>query len=278
MIVVYMLSILAALCVLLFFLLLILVAPIKATPAQAAPFVHHNLAHRGLHDNSTNRPENSLMAFRYAVERGFGAELDVQLTQDGQVVVFHDDTLNRVCGQDGRVDSYTLAELQQFPLCQTEERIPLFTEVLSVFSGKYPLIVELKSTPDFQNLCQRTLDILRAYNGAYCVESFDPRIVLWFRQHAPDIMRGQLSEDYSGWRKGKPWYFSWIMSRVWTNLRTRPQFVAFGISRMNICVRLYRALGGILVAWTVRPCNDKARVHADYDSVIFEGYLPKEQY
>ena len=278
MIVVYILCFLAAACILMFLLLLVLVAPIKAAPEQAAPFFHHNLAHRGLHDNSTSRPENSLAAFRYAVEKGYGAELDVQLTRDGQVVVFHDDTVNRVCCGDGRVDGFTLSELQQFPLCKTDERIPLFTEVLSIFSGRYPLIVELKSTPDYKNLCRRTLDILRAYDGPYCVESFDPRIVLWFRQNAPDIMRGQLSEDYRGWRKGKPWYFSFIMSRVWTNVRTRPQFVAFGISPRNICVRLYRALGGMLVAWTLRPTNDEARVHADYDSVIFEGYQPKVQY
>ncbi len=271
---VYILIALAAL----FCILLLFIAPKRATRVQMAPFFHHNLAHRGLFDNKTARPENSMAAFRYAVEKGYGAELDVQLSRDGQVVVFHDDTLDRVCGVSGRVDAYPLAELQTFPLCGTDERIPLFTDVLAVFENKAPLIVELKSTPDYENLCQKTLDILRAYRGAYCIESFDPRIVLWFRRHAPGIMRGQLSESYRGWRQYNPAPRSYCLSRVLTNVATRPQFVAFGIPASNVCVRLYRRLGGMLVAWTCRPSNDQAQVRRDYDCIIFEGYEPEETY
>lgn len=255
-----------------------LVSPRKATKAQAMPFFHRNLAHRGLHDNKTPRPENSLAAFRYGVEKGYGAELDVQLSKDGQVVVFHDDTLDRVCGVAGRVDAFTLEELQTFPLCGTEERIPLFTDVLAVFENKAPLIVELKSTPDYRNLCQKTLDILRAYQGEYCVESFDPRIVLWFRDHAPDIMRGQLSESYRGWRKGCPPVRAFLLSRVLTNCVTRPHFVAFGIPEPNFCVRLYRRMGGLLVAWTCRPADDIRKIRRDYDCIIFEGFEPGDSY
>lgn len=274
MVVVYVLIALVAL----FLLLLFLIAPKRAEKVQMQPFFHHNLAHRGLFDNASPRPENSLAAFRYGVERGYGAELDVQLSRDGHVVVFHDDTLDRVCGVTGRVDAYPLQELQTFPLCGTAERIALFTDVLAVFENKAPLIVELKSTPDYRNLCQKTLAILRAYAGVYCVESFDPRIVLWFKRNAPDIMRGQLSESYQGWRTHHSAFRSFCFSRVLTNVATRPQFVAFGIPVSNVCVRLYRRLGGMLVAWTCRPGNDEREVRRTYDCVIFEGCEPEETY
>lgn len=274
MVVVYILFALAAI----LGVLLLLVAPRRAKKEQAEPFLRRNLAHRGLFDNAAGRPENSLAAFRYGVERGYGAELDVQLTRDGQVVVFHDDTLDRVCGVSGRVDAYPLSELQTFPLCGTDERIPLFSDVLTVFENRAPLIVELKSAPDYAPLCEKTLSLLRAYTGAYCVESFDPRIVRWFRRHAPDVMRGQLSESYRGWRANHPAFRAFCLSRVLTNVSTRPHFVAFGIPVSNPCVRLYRRLGGLLVAWTCRPRDDEARVRREYDCIIFEGYEPGNTY
>ena len=158
-----------------------------------APFYGRNYAHRGLHSRDKSVPENSLTAFRLAAEAGYGIELDIQLSKDGQVVVFHDDTLDRVCGVHGRVDAFTLEELRGMRLCGTDERIPLLTEVFAVVAGRSPFIIELKTGPRNAELCEKGLALMRAYDGPYCVESFDPRIVGWFKKHAPDLLRGQLA-------------------------------------------------------------------------------------
>ena len=115
---------------LLFLLLLLLLRPDGAAKKKMAPFVGRRYAHRGLHCVEDGIPENSLPAFRRAVEAGYGIELDLHLTTDGQLVVFHDDTLDRVCGVSGRVDESSYPELQQLRLSGTEETIPLFSQVL----------------------------------------------------------------------------------------------------------------------------------------------------
>jgi glycerophosphoryl diester phosphodiesterase len=143
-----------------------------STKAQRAPFQNRTFAHRGLFEADQIVPENSLPAFRAAVEAGYGVELDVQLTKDKVVVVFHDDNLKRVCGVDARVDSYTFEELQAFPLLHTGERIPAFMDVLGVLGGRIPMIVELKSGGDWKTLCEKTLALLKDYRGDYCVEAF----------------------------------------------------------------------------------------------------------
>ena len=125
-----------------------LIFPGKASPEAKAPFAGRAFAHRGLYEPDQSVPENSLRAFRRAVEAGYGAELDVQMTKDGQVVVFHDDDLKRGCGVDGRICDMTLAELEELRLFGSEERIPLFSEVLEIFGGKQPLIIKLKYTPN----------------------------------------------------------------------------------------------------------------------------------
>lgn len=141
-----------------------------------------NHAHRGLHTKDKTVPENSLPAFRAAAEAGYGVELDIQLSRDGQVVVFHDDTLDRVCGVHGRVDEFTFEELRGMRLCGTQETIPLLTEVFEVMGGRTPMIIELKTGRRNDELCEKGLALMRAYNGPYCIESFDPRIVRWFRK------------------------------------------------------------------------------------------------
>ena len=131
----------AALALLALFLLL----PGHAPFAKKAPFSGWCYAHRGLHSPDKSVPENSLAAFAAAADAGYGMELDVQLSKDGEVVVFHDDTLDRVTGVAGRVDAFDWAELKEMPLCGTGHHMPLFTEVLATVAGRTPLIVELKS-------------------------------------------------------------------------------------------------------------------------------------
>lgn len=224
-------------------------------------------------------PENSLAAFTAAVDNGYGVELDVQFTRDKRVVVFHDDTLKRACAVDARVDEYTYQQLLELPLFNTEHRIPLFSEVLSVLAGKVPVIVELKATKDYAALCQDTLLHLLQYQGHYCVESFDPHIVRWFKRNAPQIVRGQLSEPYAGWRHNFRPLISLFMSRLWTNIFTRPHFIAFGIhGRRNLSWYLCKALGAMMVCWTARPQDSLEKLKRQYDATIFEHFFPNTRY
>lgn len=260
--------------------LLFLVLPARPSEAQRAMLARRTYAHRGLYTADQRVPENSLPAFRAAVEAGYGVELDVQLTRDKRIVVFHDDTLLRACGVDARVDAFPHDELRErMRLFGTEETIPLFSEVLSVLGGRVPVIVELKTGGDRFGLCGRTLAMLRAYNGPFCIESFDPFIVRWFRRQAPDVVRGQLSEQM---RRSRPMLGVWrslMMSRVFSNFATRPHFIAYRVGALPWPVRLCAALGAMRVVWTARPDNSEQHaLERACDAIIFEYYRPPARY
>ncbi len=246
-----------------------LLAPGHATRRQKAPFAGRNFAHRGLHERDKSVPENSLKAFDRACQNGYGMELDVQLTRDGQVVVFHDDTLDRVCGVKGRVDDYTFSELQKFPLCGTAERIPLFSDVLNTVRGRGPIICELKTAgKKNRELCRKTYALLASYGGDVCVESFDPRIVTWFRFHAPELLRGQLAQ---GKYPDQSAFQGFVLRNCLLNFLARPHFIAYELIRRPLSVRLSEALGAMKVCWTSHePKNEKGQ-----DVVIFEFYRPR---
>lgn len=244
---------------------------------ERSVFMHLNYAHRGLHDISSGVPENSLAAFRMAAENGYGAELDVQLSKDGQVVVFHDDTLNRVCGIDGRVDSYEYSELREMSLLGTGEKIPLFTDVLKTFDGgsDRPLIVELKTGPRNDELCRKTYDILKEYTGIYCIESFNPMIVNWFRKNAPEVFRGQLASPVADYLPGQKKPVAFMLSRCLFNVLARPDFIAYKNVKRPHGVMNARKHGVLLFAWTSREPDIDQKIN---DSVIFENYRPDPKY
>ena len=253
----------------------VLLAPGQASDSRKAPFMGRNFAHRGLYSEDQSVPENSLKAFSLAVEAGYGMELDVRLSRDGQVVVFHDDTLDRACGVASRVDELDWAELQKLSLFGTEERIPLFSEVLELVDGRVPLIVELKTGPWKNALCEKTWALLRVSSGAYCIESFDPLIVAWFRFHAPTVLRGQLTqlpEDYV--RAGRKITEAVVLGNTLLNVAARPQFIAHRIGPKSACVRFAEALGAMPVGWTSHSRDSEA----GRDAVIFEYYKPGIRY
>ena len=253
---------------------LALLAPGRATKRQKAPFWGVNFAHRGLHTRDKSIPENSLPAFERAAHEGYGIELDVQLSKDGKVVVFHDDTLDRVCGVHARVDEKTWAELQELRLCGTEYGIPLFSEVLNTVRGRGPLIVELKNGRRNRELCEKTYALLQDYRGEACIESFNPLIVAWFRFHARDLLRGQLAAPTREYLKDMGRGRAFLLSHCLMNVFSRPQFIAYKIGYRPPTVRLAEQLGAMKVGWTSHePRNERKR-----DAVIFEFYRPKLQY
>ncbi len=242
-------------------------------------FKNRYFAHRGLHDNETDAPENSLPAFAKAVEAGFGMELDVQTTKDGIPVVFHDFTLRRVCDAPGKIGDYTLAELKQFRLLNTQQQIPTFAEVLKLVDGRAPLIIELKEEATDLSVCPAVEALLKDYKGQYCIESFNPLILFWYRRHHSKIMRGQLSDNYFQYPEYRNWREAGLifLEYLITNFITKPDFIAYNhdyqanLSR-KICHGLYR---NPAAAWTIRSQEELEKAKGHFDVFIFDSFVPR---
>ena len=235
-------------------------------------------AHRGLHDSE--RPENSMAAFEAAVEKGYGVELDVHLLKDGTLAVIHDSDLSRTTGQTGRVEDLTAGELKNYRLQGTEQIIPEFGQVLSLFAGRVPLIIELKSAGgNAAKLTETACRMLESYRGPYCVESFDPACILWLRKNRPDIIRGQLAENSMKMKGHYPWIVRLITSYYMENFLTRPDFIAYRFEdRDTVSNAICRKLWGIQgVSWTLRTPEDFQTAVAEGWIPIFEGFAPKTE-
>jgi len=256
------------------------VAPGRISPGAkkaAKVFYGLNCAHRGLHTKDQTVPENSIPAFAAARDAHYGVELDVQLSKDDKVVVFHDNDLIRVCGVDDAVINKEWNELSELKLFSTEERMPLLTEALETL-GDTPVIVELKSAgPNNEKLCEETLKILRAQGQRWCIESFDPRIVAWFQKNAPDVLRGQLSclpREFSGVSKAT----AFLLGNMLTNFISRPHFISYSVAGRPLTVRFCRLMQPMNVVWTTQPGHDIARCEKQNDTIIFEYYEPAPRY
>lgn len=264
------------------FLTWFLLAPSRTTMELRNRFRGCKFAHRGLHSKDKTVPENSLFAFRLAVEAGYGIELDIRFTKDRQIVVFHDDTLLRMCGVNRPVDSFTYDELKELRLLDTEERIPLFSEVLSVVDGRIPLLVELKSGPNNTLLCEAAYAMLQNYHGTYCIESFHPMIVRWFKKHAPQVLRGQLSAPQQSFAGTLSPFTAFLLSYLFTNFLARPNFIAYHKGKAPFSVWLCQKLGALRAVWTLRDTDftdssrlpDSAELFGRNDMVIFEFFHP----
>ena len=252
-----------------------LVAPGKASGEKKAPFFGANIAHRGLHRADRSVPENSLAAFRDAAENGYAIELDVHLTADDRVVVFHDDSLRRVCGVEQDVEALTWRELRDLRLDGTGEHIPMLSDVLAEVRGRVPIVVELKTSPGRRELWERAGELLRAYNGDYCIESFDPRIVRWWRLNAPGVLRGQLSCTREQFGESATPVQAFFLSRLLCNFLGRPQFIAYGLDgRKPLLVRLVEKMGAMRFCWTSHDWKNEV----SNDAVIFEFYRPRQRF
>jgi glycerophosphoryl diester phosphodiesterase len=240
------------------------------------PFRGWVYAHRGLHDASA--PENSMAAFQKAVEAGYGIELDVHLLADGSLAVMHDSLLARTTGQEGCIEDLTLEDLPNYRLSGTENTIPSFREVLQLVDGKVPLIVELKSYKgNHDALTQAACECMQSYRGLYCMESFDPRCVLWLRRNTPHIVRGQLADHFLKLKADyMPWILRAVMTAPITNFLVYPDFLAYRYRyRKKLSVWLCRRLWGVPgVAWTLQNQQEHAQAEKEGWIRIFENYRP----
>ncbi len=232
-------------------------------------------AHRGLHGNGV--PENSMAAFRKAVDRGYGMELDVHLLKDGSLAVLHDHNLKRTAGADVVIEDLTAADLQSYRLEGTEETIPLFSQVLALTAGRAPLIVELKSTTEnYAALTEAATQMLDGYDGVYCIESFDPRCIGWLKRNRPELIRGQLAENFFRTKSGMSPILKLLMSWQLTHFLTTPDFVAFKYrDRKNLGTFLSRKLWGAQgVSWTLKTQQELDTAEKEGWIPIFEGFVP----
>ncbi len=232
------------------------------------------VAHRGLFDNVTV-PENSIPAFERAAQHYFGIETDVQQTKDGVLVVFHDDTLDRMTGKKGRIHDYTLEELRQFRLLDTDSAIPTFEEFLAAANGMN-LVVEIKTHDDIGPIEQKTVDMLSSYEGNYCIESFNPKIVHWLKVNAPDVIRGQLSCDHkytevSGFTK-------WLLRELKLCKWNGSQFIAYDAATIAECRAVKRYAKKIpILCWTVRSQKQLDELEPYFDNIIFDSFVPERR-
>jgi len=252
----------------------------KSESAKKTAEIFYGLycAHRGLHTEDQSVPENSLSSFAAARDAGYGVELDVQMTKDGKIVVFHDYDLNRACGVDKMIFDLTYLELSEYTLFETDEKIPLLTEALEVLEDA-PVVVELKPAGAKRNrdLCKNTLEVLRSDGKIWCMESFDPRIVGWFKKNAPDVLRGQLS-SLPRFLEPLSRYTALILGNLLTNFISRPHYLAFSNTYRPLTVKLCRFLGVMRIAWTLRPDQDIERCEKENDMIIFEYFRPSPRY
>ena len=265
-------------------------------------------------------PENSMAAFRKAVKHGFGSELDVHLTKDGRLAVYHDTNLIRVCGVNEEIENLTWDEVRQLRLLDTDARIPEFSQVLDLYTSPkartdridartasdtktgsgvktasdtntsaarseeqeylyLPLIIELKAEKNVKELCAAVMEQIDRYPSLnYCVESFDPRVVYWFRKHRPDVIRGQLTENFCRSRDAvRKW--GYIMTfGMWCgapDILSRPDFIASKFrDRKNLIMRLRHRLGVRQVSWTIKNRRQLDDVDREGGLSIFERFNP----
>lgn len=248
------------------------------TPLPKA-FVTVPLAHRGYHDKADRRPENSLAAFRAAIEAGYGIELDVQLTADNEAVVFHDDALERLTAKTGLVKALTVAELCLIALRDSDQTLPSLSQVLDLVAGRVPVLIEIKDQLDTMRpgsgmLERAVAQALAHYKGPVAVMSFNPHCVAEMARIAPDVPRGITTEDYEP-KKSAP-----IPEAVCATLRGIPDYdrtwssfishKATDLGRTRVAE--LKAQGAVILCWTIRSHEAEAKARLIAHNITFEGY------
>ena len=225
-------------------------------------------AHRGLHDDRL--PENSMAAFKAALDHGYGIELDLHLLRDGNLAVMHDSALKRTTGAEGCIEDLTTKQLADYRLNGTDQTIPTFQQVLDLYADKAPLIIELKPVGgNHAALTAKAVEMMEGYEGLYCMESFDPRVVHWLKKNRPDICRGQLTENHFASPAKLSGFLKFVLTHQLGNFLTMPDFVAYKYAdRKTVGNFLVRKLWGIQgVTWTLKSMDE-------YRTAVKEGWIP----
>ena len=233
--------------------------PDRVAFLKAQPF-----AHRGLHGLGV--VENSRAAFRAAIALGHGIETDVQGARDGEAMVFHDATLERLTEAAGALATFTPVELGQINLRGTTEKIPQLPEMLALIAGRVPVLIEIKAKgPRVAPLCLSVRRALEGYRGDAAIMSFNPLVGAWFADHAMRIVRGLVvTEDGKRGAKG-------AVERWASMAKAKPDFLAYDVRDLpSKFAAAARARGIPVLTWTVRDADAEARAFAHADEAIYE--------
>lgn len=231
------------------------------------------IAHRGLHNAKEAIPENSLLSFQKAIEKNLPIEIDIHLTKDGQIVVFHDENTERMCGVNGKIEEMTLDEIKNLSLLETSEKIPTLQEVLSLVRGQVFLLIEFKVVnKNTEKLCKKANEILTEYKGKYLVQSFYPQVLSWYKKYRKDICRGQLSAKFLKESLAKR-----LLGLQLLNFIGRPDFVSFKQKdASSLMFRFVKWQGAEHAGWTFRTKDELEQNKNFFHAWIFEGFDPKE--
>ena len=243
-------------------------------------FLTRPIAHRGLHDASGGRPENSRAAVSAAVEHGYGIEIDVQITSDEQAAVFHDSALERLTGCEGLVREHSMPELASIALTGSNETIPDLADVLGLVAGRVPLLIEIKDPdgtfgPDVGSLEGAVARTLAEYDGPAAVMSFNPHSVAAMQALAPGVPRGLVTCAFRETEWPMPKARRAELAGIPDYERAGASFISHDVRDLE-CARVLelRQRGASVLCWTVRSAEEERRARAIAANVTFEGYLP----
>ncbi len=223
------------------------------------------IAHRGVFDNE-KVAENSITAFKECIERGCPIELDVRVTKDKKVVVFHDDKLCRMTDIDGYVSHMTYDEIKDAKLLKTSDTIPLLQDVLNLVGGKVPLLIEIKNISGV-TYEKELYDILSAYKGEFAIQSFSPMILEWFKLNAPSFKRGQLASYFKG-EKGLSPLAKFALRRLKMIKRSDPDFISYKLE--DLPNKYVKKANLPVIAWTVTSYDEIKRAKQVANNYIFQ--------
>lgn len=234
------------------------------------------ITHRGLHTLDQSVPENSLEAFRLAIESGYSIEFDVNLTKDDVVVVFHDFNLSRMFHVNQNLDEFTYSDLKKYRL-KNNEHIPTLKEVLDLIDGKVPMLIELKPHGHVKKLCKAFMKVMENYTGKYAAFSFHPSVVYYLKKHHKDVIRGQISEFFRSEQKMSK-FTKYLMKRMSFNFLTRPDFISYGIYDMpNKYLDKLKKKGITIISYAAKSQKEFDFVKSHYHNVVFEYFHPNKK-
>jgi len=228
------------------------------------------IAHRGLHNIDKDIPENTILAFEKAIERKIAIEMDIHLLKDNNIVVFHDDTLNRACGINEEIKDLTLSDIKKVRLFNTEHKIPTLIDALDYIDSRVPVIIEVKTDVKAKIICPILLEILNVYKGKIAIKSFNPSICIWFKNNAPQYIRGMLVTDFKSQKK-----FNYIIRFLISNIVfmpiCEPDFLSINKTMLKTKkIKLLRNKKYLILGWTFRSNFEFLKYENYCDSYICE--------
>ncbi|MBU1145629.1 MAG: glycerophosphodiester phosphodiesterase [Firmicutes bacterium] len=235
------------------------------------------IAHRGLHTLDQIIPENTLIAFEKAMEKGYGIEFDVNVLKDGTIVCFHDKDLNRLCGVNEYLKNVTFEEIKDLTILKSAQKIPTLKTVLDFIDAKVPLLIELKPYGNFETLCSNFVDTMKDYKGVWAMHSFHPSILMWFKKHHPEIVRGQITEYFTDDLTIKK-TTKFLMKRMALNFLTKPDFINYGMKDMpNRFIDRQMKKGRVVIGYASTTQEQFDWMKAHYHNSVFEYFEPKNR-